>query len=116
MSTVTLTSRADGPDTADQPVCLCGDDKLEHRQGRRGCKVCDCEQYEPVVAATDPAEGETVPRRPAGRAEVLDTYDAWLCRTCGARYVRPYTDHACGPLIPVTVTITAIRSTARRAA
>lgn len=37
---------------------------------------------------------------------VLGSYDAWLCQSCGARYGQRYTDHPCGPLVPVTVTIT----------
>lgn len=38
---------------------------------------------------------------------LVDAYDAWLCGVCGARYGQIYTDHACGPLTAVTVTITA---------
>jgi len=45
--------------------------------------------------------------KPGARpAEVLGWYRAWLCRSCGARYGQDYPDHGCGPLVPVTVTIT----------
>ena len=40
---------------------------------------------------------------------VLRAYAAWSCLTdngCGARYTVAYPDHGCGPLTPVTVTIT----------
>lgn len=43
---------------------------------------------------------------PASPAEVIDSYDAFACPACGSRYGQPFTDHGCGPLIPVTVTIT----------
>ena len=37
---------------------------------------------------------------------MLGSYDAFACEACGSRYGQPYTDHGCGPLTPVTVTIT----------
>ena len=39
--------------------------------------------------------------------DVLSSYDAWLCATCGRRYTRETAavDHACGPMQPVTVTV-----------
>lgn len=50
-------------------------------------------------------------RRPAPAAAVLYAYDAWSCLVdggCGARYTRDTatTNHPCGQLTPVTVTIT----------
>lgn len=37
---------------ADDPVCLCGDAKSQHRLGRRGCKAldCGCSAFEAVEA------------------------------------------------------------------
>lgn len=42
----------------------------------------------------------------AARQRVLGSYDAFACEACGSRYSQPFTDHGCGPLTPVTVTIT----------
>lgn len=42
----------------------------------------------------------------APRPRVLGSYDAFACEACGSRYSQPFTDHRCGPLTPVTVTIT----------
>jgi hypothetical protein len=39
------------------------------------------------------------------RPRLLGSYDAYACEACGSRYSKPFTDHGCGPLIPVTVTI-----------
>jgi hypothetical protein len=46
---------------ADDPVCLCGDKRSEHRLGRKGCKAldCGCSAFE---AADDAAEKERVNR------------------------------------------------------
>ncbi|WP_433732550.1 hypothetical protein ACQP2Y_46710 (plasmid) [Actinoplanes sp. CA-051413] len=40
------------------------------------------------------------------RPRVLGSYDAFACEACGSRYSQPFPDHGCGPLTPVTVTIT----------
>lgn len=47
-------------------------------------------------------------RKQQGRAsEVLDCRERWICTTCGSRYSsKSYQDHPCGPLEPVTITIT----------
>ncbi|QLQ37964.1 hypothetical protein [Micromonospora robiginosa] len=37
--------------------------------------------------------------------QVIGRYPAHACLTCGARYGLPFTDHGCGPLVPVVVTI-----------
>jgi hypothetical protein len=54
--------------------------------------------------------GEPIVVMPAGAVipagPVLAAYDAWACEGCGSRYWIAYTDHPCGPLTPVTVTIT----------
>lgn len=44
---------------------------------------------------------------PAAPARVLGGYDAFACTGCGARYHADDPDHPCGPLLPVTVTISA---------
>jgi hypothetical protein len=52
--------------------------------------------------------GEPIVVGPAGAVPagpVLTAYDAWACEGCGSRYWIAYTDHPCGPLTPVTVTI-----------
>ncbi|MBM0203494.1 hypothetical protein JNW90_10495 [Micromonospora sp. STR1s_5] len=59
------------------------------------CRHCDCTRHTPGRART-----------PDPTPEVLDEQHRWACRACGARYGRNYTDHPCGPLTPVTVTIT----------
>lgn len=38
-------------------------------------------------------------------SQVIGRYTAHACLNCGARYGLPFTDHACGPLVPVVVTI-----------
>lgn len=83
-------------------ACGCGHAKACHRAGLRWgqkvwetCRHCHCDQF---VAGTGPTATPDAP-------EVLTSYEAWACRGCGARYSRPYTDHECGPLTPVTVTI-----------
>ncbi|MFI7072080.1 hypothetical protein [Micromonospora sediminicola] len=38
-------------------------------------------------------------------SQVIGRYTAHACLTCGARYGLPFTDHGCGPLVPVVVTI-----------
>lgn len=52
-----------------------------------------------------PADAEPAPRI-AEPPRVLGSYDAFACESCGSRYSQPFTDHGCGPLTPVTVTIT----------
>jgi hypothetical protein len=42
----------------------------------------------------------------AHQRDVLAQHQRWLCETCGARYGKPYTDHPCGQLTPITVTTT----------
>ena len=42
----------------------------------------------------------------APRPRVLGSYDAFACEACGSRYSQQFTDHRCGPLTPVTITIT----------
>ncbi|AYF29279.1 hypothetical protein CSH63_17770 [Micromonospora tulbaghiae] len=42
---------------------------------------------------------------PAADGEVVSRYAAYLCLACSARYGKPFTDHGCGPLVPVVVTI-----------
>ena len=42
----------------------------------------------------------------APRPRVLGSYDAFACEACGSRYSKQFTDHGCGPLTPVTITIT----------
>lgn len=89
--------------TALDAICGCGCPKGCHRtemrwgeRVRTGCRHCQC----PSFTEGDPA----APATPAA-PEVLTAYTAWACRGCGARYSKPYTDHKCGPLTPVTVTI-----------
>ncbi|MEU4590029.1 hypothetical protein [Micromonospora aurantiaca (nom. illeg.)] len=38
-------------------------------------------------------------------SQVIGRYTAHACLNCGARYGLPFTDHGCGPLVPVVVTI-----------
>jgi hypothetical protein len=118
---------------ANHPACACGCEHDEHavdyergRWVRRGCRVHRaCSRYQSAAdqraeherALTAVAEvctehavkaraelGEPVVVVPAG--VVLGSYDAWACESCGSRYWHRYTDHPCGPLTPVTVTIT----------
>jgi hypothetical protein len=42
----------------------------------------------------------------AQQRDVLAQHQRWLCEACGARYGKPYTDHPCGQLTPITVTTT----------
>ncbi|OJF14474.1 hypothetical protein BG844_09545 [Couchioplanes caeruleus subsp. caeruleus] len=44
------------------------------------------------------------PAQPAAR--VLGSYGAYACEACGSRYGQDDPEHGCGPLTPVTVTIT----------
>lgn len=88
-------------------ACGCGHVKGCHRGALRwgqkvweACRHCSCAEF----TAGSP--------RPSAEPEVLDRQERWACRACGARYGRNYTDHACGPLTPVTVTI-AVREVAR---
>lgn len=48
----------------------------------------------------------------AQQRDVLAQHQRWLCETCGARYGKPYTDHPCGQLTPITVTTTRGATTA----
>ncbi len=82
--------------------CACGGVKSCHRtemrwgeRVRTGCRHCECPAFIPG----------TPPPAPPG-PEVLDQQHRWACLRCGARYGIRYTDHPCGPLTPVTVTIT----------
>lgn len=92
---------------SDEP-CDCGCAKACHRPemvfGRRmpgRCRHClPCQAYR---ADTEP---DSVP--PNVETDVVATWDAHACLACGARYGHPFTDHLCGPLTPVTVTITRI--------
>ncbi|WP_141725496.1 hypothetical protein [Micromonospora pallida] len=61
-----------------------------------GCRHCTTCATFTAGAAPAPVPGP----------EVLTAYESYACRACGARYSRPYGDHECGPLTPVTVTIT----------
>jgi hypothetical protein len=118
---------------ATRPVCVCGCEHDEHQAAyeygrwvRYGCRVHRrCTRYqsaeeqqtehERVLTAvaevcTDHAVkaraelGDPVAVVPAG--VVLGSYDAWVCESCGSRYGHHHTDHPCGPLTAVTVTIT----------
>jgi hypothetical protein len=63
----------------------------------------------PPAAAKPRATRKPVPAPRAAqppRPRVLGSYDAFACEACGNRYHQPFTDHGCGPLTPVTVTIT----------
>lgn len=82
--------------------CTCGGVKGCHRtemrwgeRVRTGCRHCGCPSF---------TEGTPPPALAA--PEVLDQQHRWACRKCGARYGHPHNDHGCGPLTPVTVTIT----------
>lgn len=89
--------------TAVDAACGCGCaracHKREMRWGQAVFSSCRhhgfCHQFQPTgVPIGDPA------------ALILATWDAHSCLTCGSRYTQPYTDHPCGLLVPVTVTIT----------
>jgi len=91
-------------------VCACGHTKACHRSALQwgqkvptSCRHCLCAAYADVDQ----------PARAADR-EVLTSYEAHACRSCGARYGQPYDDHACGPLTPVVVTVTALLDPAAR--
>ncbi|OKI47206.1 hypothetical protein [Micromonospora sp. CB01531] len=83
-------------------ICTCGCAKACHRAALRWgqktwekCRHCDdCQEFTSGPARRRPPE-----------PEVLDRQERWACRACGARYGKPYGDHECGPLTPVTVTI-----------
>lgn len=51
---------------------------------------------------------ELLPAEPGAphAGDVLLAYDAYACLDCGSRYSQRYNDHGCGPLVPVTVTVT----------
>jgi len=59
------------------------------------------------VAELNQALANTAQAYIATTSNVLHSYDAWLCATCGRRYTRDTAavDHACGPMQPVTVTV-----------
>lgn len=89
--------------TALDAACACGHAKACHRAamewGQRvweTCRHCGCHRFAAGTGAAEPQPDEP---------EVLDQQERWACRACGARYGRNYTDHECGPLTPVTVTI-----------
>lgn len=88
--------------TADDPVCLCGDRRSEHRLGRRGCKAldCGCGEFDPADAMTvEFAEKSTsarlreVERELAEAREELDELralrDAIPCAWCDGVGVAP---------------------------
>jgi hypothetical protein len=94
---------------------------------RGGCKDCGCDRYEetgadiapaplaapvrPVVEPAAEAQGVVEPAPQPG--DVLGSYDAWLCRSCGSRYGYDH-GHGCGPLTPVAVLIVAAEPDHRR--
>jgi hypothetical protein len=91
-----------------EAMCGCGHVRACHRAGLKwgeksweGCRHCACATF----AAGSPPAADPGP-------EVISVDHAYACRACGSRYSRPYADHACGPLTPVTVTIT-VRAGAR---
>jgi hypothetical protein len=90
---------------ADDVFCTCGCFRECHRVAmewgervRTACRHCRCERF---VEGAAPPPKDPLPTPPA-----LAAYEAYACPECGARYGQRFTDHDCGPLVPVTVTIT----------
>lgn len=65
-------------------------------------------ELRPLADAVQALAG-ALPARPAGLPAdgVIDRWDAWWCPVCGSRPGHHQDDHGCGPLYPITVTITA---------
>lgn len=89
-------------------VCDCGCVKACHRKqlqwGATVYAACRhhpiCEQFRPAAKASGTAAVSAAVGLP-----VLAAYPAYACPVCGSRYSIRFTDHGCGDLLPVTVTI-----------
>lgn len=51
------------------------------------------------------AQADLLAGGPAPSGRVISVQQRYLCETCGGRYGKPFTDHPCGRLTPVVVTI-----------
>jgi hypothetical protein len=104
-------------------------EELAHVRGQLGEAHADCARYAAAAERVDElVNGNRRLRRELDRAnagrlklqeeldaavhngltaatQVINRYEAYACEQCGARYGRAYTDHGCGPLASVTVTI-----------
>lgn len=82
-------------------ACTCGCAKACHRRAMQWGQTVytSCRHHPGCEQFTSAGTAAPMP-------EALAAYDAYACLACGSRYHQPYTDHPCGPLVPVIVTIT----------